>query len=285
MEKCPNCNNKLYHAYKLNYNILKCKSCKLQIAENAFFKPSFNSLLNEELREKALKGVRLNNFVKIINYIASYFPNKQIHGLEVGCSYGWFLELCEQNQIDCIGIEPETRFNEYYKKNRFYVINGFYPQDFDTEKKFDFIVFNDVLEHIPDINNVMTANNKYLNPSGLLIINIPVQNGLFHLGSVILYYLGVKSFLNRMWQFNFHSPHLYYFKIENIVRIAKKYNLEIIDKMPLQVIDKNNIQNRVRQDNSISRVKLTIVTIIIHIIAPLEKFRPDIYCLFFRKSS
>src|SRR5664279_942425 len=101
LKTCPNCNSFLKPVYKLKYNILECSSCKLQIAEDAGFNYSLASSLNEKVREAALKEIRNNNFTRIIEYILTYFPNKQIDGLEVGCSYGWFLDLCTKNKINC----------------------------------------------------------------------------------------------------------------------------------------------------------------------------------------
>ena len=94
--------------------------------------------------------------------------------------------------------------------------------------KLDIIIFNDALEHIPDIGKVMNSNSNHLFQSGLLIVNIPVQSGLFYLGYVAFYHLGINSFLNRMWQFNFKNPHLYYFTKKNLIDLAYRNGLELI---------------------------------------------------------
>lgn len=283
METCPNCSNKLFPIYNLNYKILKCDSCKLQVAEGAFFNNSFASSLNEEAREHALKNLRINNFEQILSFIKQFFKNNKIEGLEVGCSYGWFLDLCKKNQIKCLGIEPEIKFNDIYINNGHRVINGFYPDVLENGEIFDFIIFNDVLEHIPDINKVMNANRLHLKPNGLLIVNIPIQNGLFHSISKIFYHIGNKSYLNRMWQFNFHSPHLYYFTKKSLTEIAQRNNFKLRKVESLKVIEASQIKNRVGQDKSMSKLKVLILTALIYFITPLTWIKPDTYCFFFEK--
>jgi len=284
MKICPNCSADLFPVYKLDYDILTCNSCHLQIADNAVFKSGTDFLLDEEAREKALKRVRLINFSKIIKVILSYFNKKQINGLEVGCGHGWFLDLCHQYNINCAGIEPDTRFNALYKEKGYSVLNGFYPDVLDSNTKYDFVVFNDVLEHIPDISRVMAANSQHLVQSGLLIVNIPVQQGFFYSGSLFLYHLGIKIFLNRMWQFNFKSPHLYYFTKRNLIGIAQKSGFELVKMMPLQVLDPSQIKNRLKQDPSIGIIKLGFLTLITFLLLPFTRIYPDIICFFFRKT-
>src|SRR5690606_19464234 len=117
----------------------------------------------------------------------------------------------------CEGLEPETRFNAYYLYNDVLVRNGVYPDIVNENEQYDLIAFNDVLEHIPDLETTMTSNYRLLKNGGLLIVNIPLQEGLFYFFSKIAYRFGFKDLLNRMWQFDFHSPHLYYFRKKNVI--------------------------------------------------------------------
>lgn len=283
MNICPNCHRNLKLVYKLKFSIYKCEYCKLQIAKNATFEHSLESNLNEFEREIALKNLRNTNFKKIVSYLQSFFKENLTCGLEIGSGNGWFLDICKEYNIKCIGIEPEKRFNPYFEKSSHTVFNGFYPDIINDIEKYDFIIYNDVLEHIPDINNTIKANHKHLKNSGLLVINIPVSNGIFYKLSVFLYYLGLKSFLNRMWQFNFHSPHLYYFTKNNLIELIQKSGFYFLELIPLKVIGISQIKNRINQDNSINRLKLAILTFFTIFIVPLSKLKTDTYCYFFKK--
>src|SRR5690606_29704599 len=125
---CPVCNNstRFKKKYNLIHTVFQCSHCKLEISPDAKFNAAFSSGLNEEIRKKALKNLRRENFQIIINYIRKLVP--QGEGIEIGSSYGWFLEICKENGIQCVGIEPEPRFNEFYIKNGYSVRNGFYPE-------------------------------------------------------------------------------------------------------------------------------------------------------------
>src|SRR5690606_12238567 len=119
----------------------------LEYCSDANFNAEFISSLNENEREKALRQLRKDNFKRILNAIQ--LPDTNSIGLEVGCGYGWFLESCKEKGINCDGIEPEIRFNSIYQANGFKVRNGFYPAIVNENEQYDFIAFNDVLEHIP----------------------------------------------------------------------------------------------------------------------------------------
>ncbi len=280
---CPNCSSALSLRYTLMYEVWKCGHCGLEMAKDIHFDTGFSSALNEDVREDALKNLRLHNFGKIIPFIKQHFAHHKPKGIEIGCGYGWFLAASKQQDLHCVGIEPETRFNAIYQKNGDEVRNGFYPEILAPTEKYDFIIFNDVLEHIPDVNEVMQANHKHLKPEGLLIVNIPIRYGLFHCLSIVLYHIGLPSFLDRMWQFKFHSPHLYYFSRQNLIEIAAKQGLQCLEIKALKVIDTQQIQNRIGQDKSISKMKMLIMSVFIYCITPFSYLMPDIYCLFFVK--
>lgn len=281
--KCPVCSStRLTRKYILKHDVYQCGQCHFQLCHNATFDASFVSGLNETEREKALKGVRKANFARIVSSIKQLKPNAS--GIEIGCGYGWFLETCKENEIKCEGIEPETRFNNLYKENNFKVRNGFYPNIISESDQYDFIIFNDVLEHIPDIDSTMKTNFSILNKNGLLIVNIPIQEGLFYFFSRLAYRLGYKDLLNRMWQFNFHSPHIFYFRKENLVKLASNYGFKLTVSYKLETIKFSEISNRIKQDQNQGFLKYLVSLTGTILLYPFTKVYPDIYCFIFSKN-
>lgn len=282
MTSCPICANSSVLKFKLKFDIYHCKKCGLQFCPDATFNGSLNSNLNEEFREKALKQLRKQNFQRVIELLKKYLISNQ-RGLEVGSGHGWFLETCMENGLKCEGIEPETRFNAYYQSKGLNVVNGFYPQNISKDCKFDFIVFNDVLEHIPDIELITKCNNNFLNDNGLLVINLPVQEGLVYRFAKIAYSFGVKSLLNRMWQFNFHSPHLYYFTKKNLINFVTNHKFQLVEVSKFKTINISDISNRIKQDKDIGVVKYLTSLIGMLCIYPFLELFPDTFCFVFRK--
>ena len=283
MIPCPICNqpnSKL--KYQLKFNVHECANCGFQFCPDATFNKSMVSDLNEETREKALINLRKENFQHII---ASIKKNKEIEskGLEVGPGYGWFLEVCRDHGIRCSGIEPETRFNEHYKKEGLQVTNGFFPQDLPKESHFDFIAYNDVLEHLPDLKGIMEANYNLLNPEGLLIVNLPQQDGLIYFISKIAYLFGVKSLMDRMWQFNFHSPHMSYFTKQTMHKLAQDNNFEAVESFPLKTINLSEISDRIEQDKQQGMLAKMATKIGMFILFPFLQVFPDTRCFIFVK--
>lgn len=282
--KCPICDSvRFTKKYELRHIVYQCNQCNLQLCNDASFDASFISSLNEKEREKALKGLRKENFRQILASIIRLNPNAK--GLEIGCGYGWFLETCKEHTIRCDGVEPETRFNELYRVGGFHVLNGFYPDIITGTEKYDFIIFNDVLEHIPDIDATMKSNYTILNNNGLLVVNLPIQEGLFYFFSRIAYKFGIIDLLNRMWQFNFHSPHIYYFRKENMISLASKHGFKLIESYQLKTIKFSDISNRIKQDQDQSFMKYLISFVGTILLYPLTRIYPDIYCFIFTNES
>jgi SAM-dependent methyltransferase len=269
--------------YKLKENVYYCKSCNLFFAPEAKFKMDFQSMLNEDLRVKGLKELRMANFEKIIDNLKKH-KSDNISGLEIGSSYGWFLEKAQQNNIKCVGIEPEHSMWEISVKKGFDVLEGFFPEVLPNDfNKVDFIIFNDVLEHIPDVNSVLDTCYRYLKEDGVIIINIPQSSGVFYKLAQLFYFFRIKTFLNRLWQFDFHSPHFYYFNKKSLTKVLQKNNFYVLDYHPLETIREESVSQRINSDYSSSHYSKLLVPLVKLIIPVLSKLNEDIGCFYCKK--
>lgn len=285
---CESCGSKntFKKNYKLKNEIYFCRDCGLYFVPNITFdNDNINRKINVEQRIKGLYNVRIENFKKICSYISKYFQNKTIKGLEVGSSYGWFLdEVNGMNNVTCDGIEPEVIKND--ENNKYKVIKGFFPQDLynngEEKIKYDFIIFNDVFEHIPNCKSTIKECFNHLNENGLLIINIPVSSGIVFNISRLLNFFGNSSFFNRMWQFDFHSPHIYYFNENSICELAQNAGFKIEEIIPMKTLSKNGIEERVLADRKIKSAKFT--SIVSKVSIPIvNNFFQDTKVFFFKK--
>ncbi|WP_426670393.1 class I SAM-dependent methyltransferase [Mucilaginibacter sp. McL0603] len=280
---CPVCGNLLKLKYKLKFNVYKCDSCGL-LNSDAQFEHSFQSDLESDSRDIGLRQLRLKNSDTIIKELQRQ-KGGNLSGLEIGSGNGWWLETCKKNNIDCIGIEPERIYENYHKANNLNIIYGFYP-DVSPKKEtgYDFIIFNDVFEHIEDINGLVENLKKDLSDNGILIINLPMSTGFFYKMAIKMHKLGFSSSLTRMWQFNFHSPHMNYFNEPNMKLLLTKHGFSATDVLKLETLDFSSVKERIMADKQMNRLKAWFMTTAITLMKPfITSSEPDTKAFFFKK--
>jgi len=116
-----------------------------------------------------------NPFLQIID---RYIGNKK-NILDIGCGTGLISNLFAMRyphsqfvSIDFAdSIEYATDFSKIYNINNIdYVKNNFLK--FDTDVKFDCIVCQGVLHHIPEIQTAIDNIDRLLSPDGILILGV-----------------------------------------------------------------------------------------------------------------
>jgi 2-polyprenyl-3-methyl-5-hydroxy-6-metoxy-1,4-benzoquinol methylase len=123
----------------------------------------------------------LDSRIKVLlDFIVKYNAK---HVLDVGSRAGYLLFPGLNLGIieSAVGVEVETKFHLLCEKvkNYFDFKNvEFYNQmfeEFQTDKRFDAIVMSEVLEHIIDPEFALSKAKALLNPSGIIIITVPVD--------------------------------------------------------------------------------------------------------------
>lgn len=285
---CPVCNTALDLKYRLKFNVYKCPNCGLYNSD-ARFEYSFKSNLESDSRDIGLKNLRIKNFATIIAELKKYYGDKinMLKGLEIGSGNGWWLQSCKENNISCTGIEPEHIYEDYHKENKLDVLYGFYPEVNAKRKNgYDFIIFNDVFEHIPDINGLVESLKKDISDDGMIIINLPMSTGFFYKAATLLHKFGINSFLTRLWQFDFHSPHMNYFNDKNMNLLLNNHGLSAVNALNLESLDFPSLKERIMADKGMSKFKAKILTSALTLMKPVIKSsKPDIKVFFFKKKA
>jgi SAM-dependent methyltransferase len=283
MRDCYICGHPLRLHKTLAFTIYLCENCALQLANIGQIDLNVESDLDENERFKALKGFREENFDSILIEIKRLLGT-HCSGLEVGSGYGWFLERSAKIGIKCYGIEPELRMFEIISSKGLRVLNGFYPQIMKGDEIFDFVIFNDVFEHIPNPLDVMKMNEKIIRENGLLIINLPLSSGFLFRVANLLSLISIHSILERLWQINFHSPHLHYFNSKNLQELAQKYSFELIKYHKIDTFDTKTLKHRLTMNKKSATFQTTLLSILLRILYPFLRLLPeDIGCFYFRK--
>lgn len=253
-ETCEICGTSLRKIYgnmsrKEGTIFLECPKCGLRWAPYLDVDRTFHSRLDEKSRKKALSSIRNHEFEQV-NRLVKNYVKKGARGIEVGCAYGWYMDsIGEDYQIE--GIEPEDSIAEQARSRGHVVHTGFFPQDVPTgTEKYDFMVFNNVWEHINHISNLIEGSIQLLKDGGVMIITIPLSSGGVYRISELFEKIGRTKELVRLWQLHFHSPHIYYFNKHNFKQIMERFNCCLVSCEDVHgSIDPKRMKERFEMDS------------------------------------
>ena len=140
--------------------------------------------------------------------------------IEIACNDGYLLQYFAEKGIPCIGIEPTKSTAEVAKAKGLTVVEDFFGSELaeKMEDKADLVVANNVLAHVPDINDFMVGIGKTLKPTGVASIEFP------HL---------LKLIQGNQFDTIYHE-HYSYLSLGSVERIAKSAGLQVFDVEELE---------------------------------------------------
>lgn len=111
------------------------------------------------------------HFRKIIYKVKKFKSGGTL--LDIGCGVGILLDVAQRNGFEVKGIELSRWASEFARDKGFDVITGNLLDTVYTERSFDVIVLNHVLEHLPNPRAILQEAKRILKDDGLLIIGAP----------------------------------------------------------------------------------------------------------------
>lgn len=202
--------------YKYKLNLCVCNNCNLiqvndsvpaeKIFSNyAYFSSSSTSLLkhSEEYVESMIKkfNIKTNSLV-----------------IEIASNDGYLLQYFSKKGYDVLGIEPASNIAKFAVESGIPTKNIFFTRDnaYKLAKdgiNADLVVANNVLAHVPDINDFVSAFPLVLSKTGVLTFEFP------HVLNLI-----------KLAQFDtIYHEHFSYYSISVVEKILNKHNLKIFD--------------------------------------------------------
>ena len=152
------------------------------------------------------------------NIIERFQLNKKSYVIEVASNDGCLLELFYKQGMNCLGIEPTQSTAESARSRGLNIVERFL--DIELAKtlakergKADLIVANNVLPHVPDINNFVSACALLLKENG--IITFEFQN--------------VVELLEGKQFDTIYHEHFSYLSLTSTKKILQHSNLVIFD--------------------------------------------------------
>jgi len=161
----------------------------------------------------------------------AFVPADVTSVLDVGCATGRFGATLRaaRPRAAIHGIDPtphdDTRSNPYATRT-----TGMYPDDLPAGVRYDYIVFNDVLEHMPDPWAALTATRELLNDDGRVVASIPNVRHLTVLLPLVL---------KGRWRYDdsgiLDRTHLRFFTRSSMRDLFESSGYEVLQVQPLRV--------------------------------------------------
>jgi 2-polyprenyl-3-methyl-5-hydroxy-6-metoxy-1,4-benzoquinol methylase len=171
-----------------------------------------NNLVNKLY--KIARGFTLKSKLNLINRLT-----KKRQLLDVGCGTAHFLSYCQQAGWQISGVEPndlarkqaEEKTSIIIHKNLLDIEGGIY----------DMITLWHVLEHLPNLDQIVKQLNDLLAPGGNLLIALPNYEAYEE-----------KRF-NQHWAAYDVPRHLHHFNKNSLGKLLNKHGLKIVKTYPM----------------------------------------------------
>lgn len=258
----------------------RCIGCGLETAAfTAHIDRREGPDIDEDERESALRPIREANFDTLLTWLLNQPALRERAGakprlLDVGCAHGWFLERAAPH-FEVLGIEPDAEVARRTIARGLPARRGYFPDALTTEETFDVIVFNDVLEHIPNVVSALKRCRERLRPGGVVVVNAPDRRGALYRLAGAMARFGMGGAFDRMWQKGLPSPHLYYFDSHSLSVAARGAGLDVTDSRRLPTLLARGLYSRIRCSGDVSSTKALFLAAGILPLVPALRILPS----------
>ena len=142
--------------------------------------------------------------------------------MEVASNDGYLLQYLQQRDIPCVGVEPTDSTARVARQRGIESLDAFFGLEFargfvDARRRCDLVLGNNVLAHVPDINDFVAGLREVLAPQGTLTLEFP------HLLQLVQ---------QRQFDTIYHE-HFSYLSLATVQRILQSQGLVVWDVQAL----------------------------------------------------
>ena len=193
-----------------------CDNCFLvQIPE--FEKPE--NIFDDYAYFSSYSSTWLQHAENYVNMIIKKFNfNEKNFVVEIASNDGYLLQFFKEKNIPILGIEPAVNVAKVAIEKEIPTITKFFSVNTANElriegKKADLIIGNNVLAHVPNLNDFVQGLKILLKPNGVITLELP------HILQLI-----------QKNQFDtIYHEHFSYFSLTSLYQIFSSHNLNIFD--------------------------------------------------------
>ena len=236
---CPVCSNNRFSPFLIcndqlvsheDFAIQQCNKCGFRFTNprpdeatiGSYYKSeqyishndSSGGIINVAYR--AVRNYTLRTKLNLINKL----NQKPGRILDVGCGTGAFLETCRKGGWEVMGTEPDSDARAMATERLQIEIKPDLSALFRTNP-FDIISLWHVLEHIPNLNQVIPQLHKLLAEQGTLLIAVPNSDSYD------------ATYFGEYWAAYDVPRHLYHFTPSTIDPLFKKHGFHLIAQQPM----------------------------------------------------
>jgi SAM-dependent methyltransferase len=161
----------------------------------------------------------LNHAKEYVEMMIKRFKlNKKSHIIEIASNDGYLLDFFSKLNIPVLGIEPATNIAKISKEKGITTLEKFFNTQVAQELKnknqqADVLIGNNVLAHVPDINDFVKGMKILLKPSGIITLEFP----------------HILQLINQNQFDTIYHEHFSYFSFSVIQKIFSSQKLIIFD--------------------------------------------------------
>ncbi len=236
---CPVCSNHAFSPFLISkdhlvsgeeFAIQQCQKCGFRLTNP---RPGANSIGNyyksEEYVSHNDKGRGVLNTV--YRLVRKYTLNSKVnlvnklnagpgHILDVGCGTGAFLESCRVAGWQIMGMEPDPDARSIASKKLQTTIQVNLTA-LVRAQPFNIITLWHVLEHIPDLNEIIPQLDALLTDKGTLLIAVPNSDSYD------------AHHFKEYWAAYDVPRHLHHFTPSTIESLFKKHGFVLVNRQPM----------------------------------------------------
>ncbi len=161
----------------------------------------------------------VNHAKKYVEMMIKRFKlNKKSHIIEIASNDGYLLDFFSKLNIPVLGIEPAKNIAKILKEKGITTLEKFFNTQVAQELKnknqqADVLIGNNVLAHVPDINDFVKGMKILLKPSGIITLEFP----------------HILQLINQNQFDTIYHEHFSYFSFSVIQKIFSSQKLIIFD--------------------------------------------------------
>ncbi len=253
---CPVCNNNDI-GYLKNFeklHLMKCNNCTFVFDERI---PS-EFELNEHYKVYAYSGLKpiSEQTVKSYNRLLDQFEKYRESGniLDLGCGQGDFLIEAKKRNWNVYGVEYSESAVNLCKSRGIEMHQGSLTEDVFGDMQFDVITSFEVIEHINNPNDFMSAATHKLKEKGLFYCTTPNFNSILRFFEkdkfkMICYPEHISFYTKKSIKYLGNKHHLKSVKIEttgldigrllNVIKSSKNHNTPENTRIEAKAVNEN----------------------------------------------